>query len=138
MSTDADHRLERVIRDLTAAKDYDRIELILEQLCNEYAYAVHQPHARNGGLIGLAAAGIALGGVCYHLIMSTCFSRPFPFLLTILRCPGTCSLLGQDSASSTRLFYRSRCQGEILCMRGHVQHRQGRQGGDLDIFQRHF
>lgn len=34
---------------------------ILDQLCNEYAYAVHQPHARNGGLIGLAAAAIALG-----------------------------------------------------------------------------
>lgn len=37
---------------------------ILENLCNEYAYAVHQPHARNGGLIGLAAAAIALGSVC--------------------------------------------------------------------------
>lgn len=33
----------------------------MDQLCNEYAYAVHQPHARNGGLIGLAAAAIALG-----------------------------------------------------------------------------
>ncbi|RXG41223.1 hypothetical protein VDGE_09430 [Verticillium dahliae] len=53
--------LERVIRDLVASKDYNRVEAILEQLCNEYAYAVHQPHARNGGLIGLAAAGIALG-----------------------------------------------------------------------------
>ncbi len=36
---------------------------VLEQLCNDYAYAVHQPHARNGGLIGLAAAAIALGSV---------------------------------------------------------------------------
>ena len=33
----------------------------MEQLCHEHAYAVHQPHARNGGLIGLAAAAIALG-----------------------------------------------------------------------------
>ncbi|KAJ1325596.1 vacuole morphology and inheritance protein 14 [Microdochium nivale] len=53
--------LERQIRELVAIKDHARIQLILEQLCNEYAYAVHQPHARNGGLIGLAAAAIALG-----------------------------------------------------------------------------
>lgn len=38
---------------------------MLDQLCNEYAYAVHQPHARNGGLIGLAAAAIALGSVSH-------------------------------------------------------------------------
>lgn len=55
--------LERVIRDLAAAKEFDRIQRIIQQLCNEYAYAVHQPHARNGGLIGLAAAAIALGPV---------------------------------------------------------------------------
>lgn len=61
------HRLERVIRELAAAKDYNRVQAILEQLCNEYAYAVHQPHARNGGLIGLAAAGIALGGVSHSV-----------------------------------------------------------------------
>ncbi|KAI5466519.1 vacuolar protein 14 C-terminal Fig4p binding-domain-containing protein [Mariannaea sp. PMI_226] len=53
--------LERVIRDHVNNKDYQRVHDILEQLCNEYAYAVHQPHARNGGLIGLAAAAIALG-----------------------------------------------------------------------------
>ncbi|KAI1362385.1 vacuolar protein 14 C-terminal Fig4p binding-domain-containing protein [Xylaria arbuscula] len=53
--------LERSIRELIIAKDYKRIQSIIEQLCDEYAYAVHQPHARNGGLIGLAAAAIALG-----------------------------------------------------------------------------
>ncbi|KAI1857395.1 hypothetical protein JX265_008905 [Neoarthrinium moseri] len=53
--------LERVIRDLVTVKDYSRVQAVLDQLCNEYAYAVHQPHARNGGLIGLAAAAIALG-----------------------------------------------------------------------------
>ncbi|KAJ4170889.1 hypothetical protein NW754_007033 [Fusarium falciforme] len=53
--------LERVIRELVSVKDYQRVHDILEQLCNDYAYAVHQPHARNGGLIGLAAAAIALG-----------------------------------------------------------------------------
>jgi hypothetical protein len=52
-----------VIRDLAASKDFDRIKKIIQQLCNEFAYAVHQPHARNGGLIGLAAAAIALGQV---------------------------------------------------------------------------
>ena len=57
------HSLERVIRDLAASKDFDRIKKIIQQLCNDYAYAVHQPHARNGGLIGLAAAAIALGPV---------------------------------------------------------------------------
>jgi vacuole morphology and inheritance protein 14 len=63
--------LERAIRDLSASKDYDRIKKIIQQLCNEYAYAVHQPHARNGGLIGLAAAAIALGPV---RSMSICFA----------------------------------------------------------------
>ncbi|PKS07071.1 hypothetical protein jhhlp_005668 [Lomentospora prolificans] len=53
--------LERAIRELVTTRDYAKVNTILEQLCNEYAYAVHQPHARNGGLIGLAAAAIALG-----------------------------------------------------------------------------
>ncbi|KAK4136194.1 ARM repeat-containing protein [Trichocladium antarcticum] len=53
--------LERIIRELVAANDHSRVEAILDQLCNDFAYAVHQPHARNGGLIGLAAAAIALG-----------------------------------------------------------------------------
>jgi len=53
--------LEGLIRDALAAQDHDRIARIVRQLCQEYAYAVHQPHARNGGLIGLAAASIALG-----------------------------------------------------------------------------
>ncbi|KAI9830228.1 MAG: hypothetical protein M1819_005755 [Sarea resinae] len=53
--------LERTIREASAAKDEEKIAKIVDQLCHEYAYAVHQPHARNGGLIGLAAASIALG-----------------------------------------------------------------------------
>jgi len=48
-----------------AAKEYSKVQAIIQQLCDEYAYAVHQPHARNGGLIGLAAAAIALGPVRY-------------------------------------------------------------------------
>ncbi|KAI0875328.1 vacuolar protein 14 C-terminal Fig4p binding-domain-containing protein [Hypoxylon argillaceum] len=53
--------LERSIREHMIARDYNRVQSIIQQLCDEYAYAVHQPHARNGGLIGLAAAAIALG-----------------------------------------------------------------------------
>lgn len=53
--------LEKVVRECVAHEDHERIRLIIDQLCHEFAYAVHQPHARNGGLIGLAAASIALG-----------------------------------------------------------------------------
>ena len=56
-------RLEALIRNALAEGNHDRIAKIVHQLCHDYAYAVHQPHARNGGLIGLAAAGIALGSV---------------------------------------------------------------------------
>ncbi|KAF7190728.1 Vacuole morphology and inheritance protein 14 [Pseudocercospora fuligena] len=59
--TQASHRLESVIRNALADNNHTRIEKIVWQLCHDYAYAVHQPHARNGGLIGLAAAAIALG-----------------------------------------------------------------------------
>lgn len=58
------NRLENVIREHLAAGEHETIGKIVHQLCGEYAYAVHQPHARNGGLIGLAAAAIALGPVC--------------------------------------------------------------------------
>ncbi|EXJ94642.1 DNA repair and recombination protein RAD54 and RAD54-like protein [Capronia coronata CBS 617.96] len=53
--------LERMIREALAAKDHEKIRKSIDQLCHDYAYAVHLPHARNGGLIGLAAAAIALG-----------------------------------------------------------------------------
>ncbi|KAL2373726.1 hypothetical protein RJ035_001846 [Blastomyces gilchristii] len=53
--------LEKVIRDALAKGEHSKIKNIVDQLCHEYAYAVHQPHTRNGGLIGLAAASIALG-----------------------------------------------------------------------------
>jgi len=53
--------LEQAIRDALTNGNHDRIGKIVWQLCHDFAYAVHQPHARNGGLIGLAAAAIALG-----------------------------------------------------------------------------
>lgn len=59
-----------------ASRDYARVNAILEQLCNDYAYAVHQPHARNGGLIGLAAAAIALGQVGYFSSLLSPFLSP--------------------------------------------------------------
>ena len=61
--TDEGHRLESIIRNALAEGNHDKIGRIVHQLCHDYAYAVHQPHARNGGLIGLAAAAIALGSV---------------------------------------------------------------------------
>lgn len=57
------NRLEKIVRDATIKGEHDQIREIVDQLCHDYAYAVHQPHARNGGLIGLAAASIALGSV---------------------------------------------------------------------------
>lgn len=60
--------LERVIRDYVATNNLDKIKKIINQLCDDYAFAVHQPHARNGGLIGLAAAAIALGPVYICLL----------------------------------------------------------------------
>lgn len=53
--------LEQAIREALVAEDRDKIKLIIDQLCRDFAYAVHHPNARNGGLIGLAAAAIALG-----------------------------------------------------------------------------
>ncbi|RVD80855.1 uncharacterized protein DFL_008742 [Arthrobotrys flagrans] len=60
--------LERLIREHLANNDTDKIKEIIDQLVHDFAYAIHQPHARNGGLIGLAAASIALGPeVAYYL-----------------------------------------------------------------------
>jgi hypothetical protein len=56
-------RLEKIVRDAIIIGEHEKIQKIVDQLCHDYAYAVHQPHARNGGLIGLAAASIALGSV---------------------------------------------------------------------------
>jgi vacuole morphology and inheritance protein 14 len=56
--------LEGLVRETLAAGDHGRLAQIVNQLCHDFAYQVHQPHARNGGLIGLAAASIALGPVC--------------------------------------------------------------------------
>ncbi|KAF3179500.1 hypothetical protein TWF225_003455 [Orbilia oligospora] len=60
--------LEKLIREHLANNDTDKIKEIIDQLVHDFAYAIHQPHARNGGLIGLAAASIALGPeVAYYL-----------------------------------------------------------------------
>ncbi|KAK6509319.1 hypothetical protein TWF481_004075 [Arthrobotrys musiformis] len=60
--------LEKLIREHLTNNDTDKIKEIIDQLVHDFAYAIHQPHARNGGLIGLAAASIALGPeVAYYL-----------------------------------------------------------------------
>ncbi|KAK9370623.1 vacuolar protein 14 C-terminal Fig4p binding-domain-containing protein [Lipomyces kononenkoae] len=53
--------LEKCIRQCIEDDDDAKIRSIVDQLCHDFAYAVHQPNARNGGLIGLAASAIALG-----------------------------------------------------------------------------
>lgn len=55
--------LEKYMRELLDNGETDKIKTVIDHLCKNYAYAIHQPHARNGGLIGLAAAAIALGPV---------------------------------------------------------------------------
>jgi len=59
-------RIEKLIRDDLASNNHDRIAKVVKQLCKDYAYDVHHPYARTGGLIGLAAASIALGSVCLY------------------------------------------------------------------------
>ncbi len=71
-------RLERIVREASASGDHDRIAKIVDQLCHDYAYAVHQPHARNGGLIGLAAASIALGSVSTRACSAECITSDGP------------------------------------------------------------
>jgi len=62
--TDTHCRIEKLIREDLASNNHDRIAKVVKQLCKDYAYDVHHPYARTGGLIGLAAASIALGSVC--------------------------------------------------------------------------
>lgn len=53
--------LERIVTDCLNNNDTEKIQLIIKQLRNEFAYDIHEPQARYGGLIGLAAISIALG-----------------------------------------------------------------------------
>ncbi|KAK9728467.1 hypothetical protein K7432_001070 [Basidiobolus ranarum] len=52
--------VERIVRDYVALDDRESIKLILQALVQDFAYSL-APNSRNGGLIGLAAAAIALG-----------------------------------------------------------------------------
>ncbi|KAL4798573.1 vacuolar protein 14 C-terminal Fig4p binding-domain-containing protein [Aspergillus venezuelensis] len=38
----------KVVRDSAFRGDHEVIQKVVDQLCHDYAYAVHQPHARNG------------------------------------------------------------------------------------------
>lgn len=53
--------LERLVKQCVLDNDYERIDKIIDELCRDYTYALHQPMARNAGLMGLAATSIALG-----------------------------------------------------------------------------
>lgn len=53
--------LENLVKKCVLDNDYDRIDKIIDELCRDYTYALHQPMARNAGLMGLAATAIALG-----------------------------------------------------------------------------
>ncbi|SCU77873.1 LAMI_0A02630g1_1 [Lachancea mirantina] len=53
--------LEKLVKQCLAEGDFARIDNIIDELCRDYAYALHQPMARIAGLMGLAAAAIALG-----------------------------------------------------------------------------
>ena len=101
--------LERVVREASANREYERIAKIVDQLCHDYAYAVHQPHARNGGLIGLAAASIALGPAWTTI-------APSPRLFADCIVGGSSSILEGNSSPGVGLLHRSRCEGQILCM----------------------
>lgn len=123
--------LERSIRELVAVKDTVAVEAILDQLCNEYAYAVHQ-HSRNGGLIGLAAAAIALGPVRCVLLPPS--SPQLSSRLLTARVPlGIASVPRNDRTACSGLLRGPRCPCAVLCLRGHVQHCQGGQRRDPDI-----
>ncbi|RHZ78805.1 hypothetical protein Glove_156g45 [Diversispora epigaea] len=52
--------VERLIREYSANKDTEKIRAIIDKLVSDFAYSIHA-NSRNGGLIGLAAASIALG-----------------------------------------------------------------------------
>ncbi|ORY67063.1 vacuolar protein 14 C-terminal Fig4p binding-domain-containing protein [Pseudomassariella vexata] len=117
--------LERIIRELTAAKDYERVTAILEQLVSEYAYAVHQPHARNGGLIGLAAAAIALGS-------------ELPRYLEIIVPPVLACFTDQDArvryyACESMYNIAKVAKGEILKYFNHIFDALCRLGADSEL-----
>ena len=104
--TEEARRLETLIRDLNDQGNHDRIAKIVHQLCHDYAYAVHQPHARNGGLIGLAAAAIALGAVRVRIRSS---ERG-----TTLTVTASSALPQGDRPTRPRLLLRPRCSRALL------------------------
>ncbi|KAJ1309025.1 hypothetical protein OPQ81_004706 [Rhizoctonia solani] len=53
--------LEKLVRECHASGDSHRINTIIDQLIDLFSSTTNPLHARNGGLIGLAAAAIALG-----------------------------------------------------------------------------
>jgi len=104
-------RLEKIVRDAVFKGEHDKIQTIVEQLCHDYAYAVHQPHARNGGLIGLAAASIALGSVSHRL------QRKLKELGLIYMNLGRSRNISEgDRSSGSGMLLGPRCASPVLCL----------------------
>ena len=118
--------LERIVREASANREYEKIAKIVDQLCHDYAYAVHQPHARNGGLIGLAAASIALGSVWKLHNRVQCIEADEDL-------GGSCPVPQGDCSAGVGMFHRSRCTRSILRMRKHVQYCQGCERGGSSL-----
>lgn len=114
LTIESHFRLEGLVREALLSNDFERIQKIVKQLCNEFAYAVHQPHARNGGLIGLAAASIALGSVSSILGNGNTVGQ------LILQILGSCALLGGHCTTSAGMFRGPRCASAVLCLREYV------------------
>ncbi|CCE61900.1 hypothetical protein TPHA_0B02280 [Tetrapisispora phaffii CBS 4417] len=53
--------LQKQVSQYVNDNNYSQIDDIINELCRDYAYALHQPMARTAGLMGLAAVSIALG-----------------------------------------------------------------------------
>lgn len=59
--------VEKTVREAVVLKDHQKISNLIDALINEYSYST-QSNSRNGGLIALAAAAIALGPLVHlHL-----------------------------------------------------------------------
>jgi hypothetical protein len=66
----------RLIRNCRASNDTAKIRLIIEQLCQEFAFGPSRQNASAlGGLIGLAAVAIALSNVFHPASFSTNLGR---------------------------------------------------------------
>lgn len=60
----------RMVKEFAAVNNTGQIKRLLKVLGQDFAQSPN-PHAKKGGLIGLAAIAIALGKVCVHILYIT-------------------------------------------------------------------